>query len=71
MSSLIYILLVQHTDMFKKDLFNEEASTSGGFNLEDGQKFYSEIRSSRNQYGRLDKLDNEVNSISPFIFLRQ
>lgn len=62
MSSAIYFDIT--TIMFKKDLFTDDHSTIDGFNLQGGQKFYSEIRSSRNQYGRLDRVDNEVKSIS-------
>lgn len=48
--------------MFNKDLFTDDPCTSGG------QKFYSEIRSSRN--GRFDKLV-EVKSTSPLHLLRE
>lgn len=53
--------------MFKKDsLATDDQCTSRGFNMQGGHNFFPEIRSTRNQYDRLDKFDNEVKSICQY-----
>lgn len=55
--------------MFKKDSLADDQCTSRGFTMQGGHNFFPEISSTRNQYDRLDKFDNEVKSISHDAFV--